>query len=107
MEGRLEQYAIDQSFACRVGKGTFHALRYAQKLASQGGYFLKLDIARFFASVDHGVLKGRLECLPCASQRGIAVVGVSGVAFFGAAARQDKVWDLEKNSEVSRRRRRR
>lgn len=63
MEGRLEQYAIDQSFACRVGKGTFHALRYAQKLASQGGYFLKLDIARFFASVDHGVLKGLLERL--------------------------------------------
>mgnify|MGYP003605452939 FL=1 len=54
----------DQSFACRVGKGTHKAADYAQAAlhaSAPDRYTLKLDIRRFFYRIDRGVLRGLLE----------------------------------------------
>lgn len=50
---------IDQSFACRYGKGTHKAADYAQKAlrATPNGYTLKLDIEKYFYSIDRDILK--------------------------------------------------
>ena len=53
---RLERRMIDDSYACRRGKGTHAALRRAHGFVRRFGYFLKLDVRSFFASVDHGVV---------------------------------------------------
>lgn len=55
---------IDQSFACREGRGTHKAADYAQRALQQsprGGYTLKLDIRKFFYSIDRGVLRRQIE----------------------------------------------
>jgi len=57
----LERGAIDHSYACRVGKGTHAAVEQCRRLAGRWSFFLKSDIHRFFATVDHGVLKTRLR----------------------------------------------
>jgi hypothetical protein len=54
---------IDQSFACRPGKGTHAASDFTQKAlrSCQGdSYTLQLDIRKFFASIDRDVLKAQL-----------------------------------------------
>lgn len=54
---------IDQSFACRVGKGTHKASGYTQAAlrASDGdSYTLQLDIRKFFASIDRDILRSQL-----------------------------------------------
>ena len=50
---------IDQSFACRVGKGTHAAADYAQaalRSSAPDSYILQLDIRKFFYSIDRAVL---------------------------------------------------
>jgi RNA-directed DNA polymerase len=51
---------IDQSFACRVGKGTHRAADYAQaalRASPPGSYTLKLDIRKFFYRIDRAILQ--------------------------------------------------
>jgi len=52
----IERRFVPDTFACREGKGTHRAVLRAQQFARRHRYFCKLDIARFFDSVDHGVL---------------------------------------------------
>jgi len=52
----IERRFIFDSFACRKGKGTHRATGRAQQLARRFSYFLKLDVASFFDSVDHEIL---------------------------------------------------
>lgn len=55
---------IAQSFACRPGKGTHKAADYAQwalRKSAQESYTLKLDIRRFFYSIDRGILRQLIE----------------------------------------------
>lgn len=61
LEPILEEHAIEDSYACRPGKGTLAAIRRAQVLARRSAYVLKLDVERFFESVAHGVLDARLR----------------------------------------------
>jgi hypothetical protein len=49
----LDRKLIDDSFACRTGKGTHGALKRAQVFARRYAWFLKLDVRRFFDSVVH------------------------------------------------------
>jgi len=56
----LERYAIHDSFACRKGKGMHRAVRRAQSFCRTHDWCLKLDIAKYFDSVDHGILLGLL-----------------------------------------------
>lgn len=59
---------ISDSFSCRIGKGLHKALnqfrRYSQKVSKNSTktcWVLKCDIRKFFASVDHLILKQILE----------------------------------------------
>jgi len=55
---------IDQSFACRNGKGTHAAADYAQKAMRKSpvwSYILKLDIRKFFYRIDRDRLRIMLE----------------------------------------------
>lgn len=57
----LDRKLIDDSFACRAGKGTHGALKRAQVFARRYEWFLKLDVRRFFDSVVHTTLLEMLE----------------------------------------------
>lgn len=63
LEPHFERRAIFDSYACRLGKGTHAAIARARQFARRHPYFLKCDVRKFFASVDHGVLFGLLERL--------------------------------------------
>lgn len=55
---------IDQSFACRKGKGTHAAADYAQaalQASPRDSYTLKLDIRKFFYRIDRAALRGMIE----------------------------------------------
>jgi retron-type reverse transcriptase len=56
-ETAFEAYQIHDSYACRKGKGLDGALRRAVAFARQGGWFLKLDIRKYFDSIHHETLK--------------------------------------------------
>lgn len=53
----LERAAIFDSHACRKGKGRLTAIARAQGHARANGWFLKMDIRKYFDSVDHTVLR--------------------------------------------------
>lgn len=59
-----EQTFIDQSFACRIGKGTHKAADYAQaalRHSDDDSYVLQLDIRKFFYSIDRTILEQLLR----------------------------------------------
>jgi RNA-directed DNA polymerase len=55
-EPSLEQAAIFHSYACRRGKGQFAALEQARRNTRRFQFCLKLDIRKYFESVDQKVL---------------------------------------------------
>jgi|GEM_PF-416869 len=57
----LERRLIHHSYACRAGKGTYAALEAAQAAARKGAWFVKLDVRKYFQSIDHERLMSRLE----------------------------------------------
>jgi retron-type reverse transcriptase len=57
LEPLFERGFMDGSYACRKGKGAHAAARRAQEILRLFRYYLKLDVRKFFDSVDHGVLK--------------------------------------------------
>jgi hypothetical protein len=57
----FERWLIDDTFACRKGKGRLAALERARRFAARDAYFLKLDVRRYFDSIAHGILLARLE----------------------------------------------
>ncbi|MEA1910435.1 MAG: reverse transcriptase/maturase family protein [Spirochaetota bacterium] len=61
LEPLFERKFIYHSYACRKGKGTHAAVLQAFHLAKAGGYFLKLDVRKYFDSIDHIVLKSQLS----------------------------------------------
>ena len=63
LEPLFERAAIFDSYACRTGKGSHAAVRRARSFAARCGYFLKLDVRKFFETVDHAVLKAGLRRL--------------------------------------------
>lgn len=56
LEPVFERYSIDDSYACRKGKGGQAALQRARFFAGRHRWFLKLDIRKYFDSIDHQVL---------------------------------------------------
>jgi len=59
----FERYQIHDSYASRKGKGTYAALERARCFTRRYRWFLKLDVRKYFDSIDHQVLKrllGRL-----------------------------------------------
>ncbi len=66
--GMAEQKFCSDSYACRTGKGTHAAVRRLGKLIPkvtnnyrQEAYYLQLDIASFFMSIDQRILFGIVE----------------------------------------------
>jgi hypothetical protein len=55
-EPLLESYAIHDTYACRKGKGNRKAILRAQHFARRHRWYLKLDIKKYFDSIDHGIL---------------------------------------------------
>lgn len=51
---------IDDCFACRPGKGVHRAVDRYQKWAKRYPYVLKLDVVKYFSSIDHAILKAIL-----------------------------------------------
>jgi retron-type reverse transcriptase len=60
IEPIFEARFIHDSYACRVDKGTHRAIERAQLFARQHPYALQCDIAQFFPSIDHAILRGLL-----------------------------------------------
>lgn len=56
----FERIQIDQSYASRKGKGTYAALNKAMEFTHRYTFFLKLDVRKFFDSIQHEVLKRQL-----------------------------------------------
>jgi hypothetical protein len=56
----LDRWLIDDTFACRTGRGRVAALQRAQSFARRFPYFLKLDVRKYFDSIPHDRLLGRL-----------------------------------------------
>ncbi len=56
----FESYQIADSYATRLDKGTYKALHRAQYFCWHNAYYLKLDIRKYFDSIDHEILKGQL-----------------------------------------------
>lgn len=55
LEPIFDRRMLHTSFACRRGKGTHAALDQAQRMVRRTTWFLKMDVARFFASIPHAV----------------------------------------------------
>ena len=61
IEPLFEPAFIYDSYANRRGKGTLAALRRAQKFAHRFSYVMRLDIRKYFPSIDHEILKALLR----------------------------------------------
>lgn len=57
LEPVFERQFIFHTYACRKGKGTHAVARYAFKCSGRSEFFLKLDVRKYFDSIDHTVLK--------------------------------------------------
>ena len=57
----MDRWLIDDTFACRTGKGRERAIQRAQYFARNAAWSLKLDVRRFFDSVPHATLMMLLE----------------------------------------------
>jgi len=63
---RLDGHLIAHSYACRTGLGTHAALARAKVWARGHRYFVHLDVAKFFPTVDHAILLAQLaRHVPC------------------------------------------
>ncbi len=62
----LDRHLIAHSYACRSGLGTHAALAKAKAWARGHRYFVHLDVAKFFPTVDHAILLAQLaHHIPC------------------------------------------
>ena len=61
IEPPLDRTFIHDSYACRVGKGTHQAIARYQGWANRYAYALKMDIVRYFPSIDRELLKEKLR----------------------------------------------
>jgi len=57
----FENRQIPYSYACRKGKGTFAALQKASYYQKTYQWYLKLDVRKYFDSIDHEVLFSQLQ----------------------------------------------
>jgi len=57
IEPIYEKVFISDSYACRAGKGTHAAVGRLSQFMQGADYVLKVDIRKYFPSVDHSVLK--------------------------------------------------
>lgn len=61
IEPAIDKQFIDDSYACRKGKGVHAAVDRYQQWAKRYRYALKMDVARYFPSIDHHRLQDQLR----------------------------------------------
>ncbi len=61
MQPVLERRFLARSFSCQTGKGTTMARNLCRQLTNRYRYVLKCDVHKFFPSIDHQILRGKLE----------------------------------------------
>lgn len=61
LEPVFERQFIFHTYACRKGKGTHSAIKYAQKCCISSKYFLKLDVRKYFDNISHKILEEKLN----------------------------------------------
>jgi retron-type reverse transcriptase len=59
----LERTLVHHSYSCRVGKGTGAARDACQRWVRRYHYVLKLDVSKYFPSIDHALLKEKIRRL--------------------------------------------
>jgi len=52
----LDRMQVDDSFACRIGKGPLRAVQRAQEFTRKFPWYVKMDITSYFHSIDHHLL---------------------------------------------------
>ncbi len=60
VEPLFERRFVPYSFACRAGFGTHKALAHARRACARYSYVLKLDVRKYFPSIDHEILRNLL-----------------------------------------------
>lgn len=61
IEPPLDRTFIHDSYACRRGKGVHAAVDRYQVWSRRNAYALKMDVAKYFPSIDHEILKEKLR----------------------------------------------
>ena len=61
IEPLFDRTFIDNSFACRVGKGQHLAADQFTRYARRFRYVLKCDVRKYFPSIDHDIMFDRIE----------------------------------------------
>lgn len=61
IEPILDRWLIDDTYACRRGRGRELAIFRAQQFSQVGGWFLKLDVRKYFDSIPHARLLKLLQ----------------------------------------------
>lgn len=56
----LDRSLIFDSYACRVGKGSHRAVARAAKFSNRAAWYVHADVAKYFPSIDHFVLRAQL-----------------------------------------------
>ena len=59
----FDQYQVFDSYASRIGKGTYKALDRARRFANNYEWFAKIDARKYFDSISHEVLLAQLSRL--------------------------------------------
>jgi RNA-directed DNA polymerase len=59
----LDRMSVEDSYACRQGKGLHKAIEKVQVESRKWEYYLKIDIMHFFETADHAVLLSMLKRL--------------------------------------------
>lgn len=57
IEPVLDKAMIFDSYACRIGKGSHRAIQRARNFLGVNSWVLKLDIKKYFFTIDHEILK--------------------------------------------------
>ena len=57
----FEKQFIATTCANRTGKGVYYAINYAMKGMKNHSYVAKMDIRKYFDSIDHDILSGKLK----------------------------------------------
>ena len=60
IEPLFEPRFIEDSYACRKGKGTHAGMRRALEFSKRFPWVIKCDIRRYFPSIDHAILRGQI-----------------------------------------------
>jgi retron-type reverse transcriptase len=79
LEPIFEKRFVANSFACRKGKGTHRALAAAWEACRRFAYVLKCDAQKYFASIDHAILKELLaQVIKCRATLDLALRIIDG-----------------------------